>query len=60
MNPVYIRLVLYSLAGLVTATGLGTFDAATGTLTLQLDDIAVAVAASGVLTVGVFSVWGKK
>lgn len=60
MNAVYIRLALYSIAGLVAASGLGTFDAAAGTLTLQLDDLAAATAASGFLTAAVFAVWGKK
>lgn len=60
MNAVYIRLALYSVAGLVAATGLGTFDAVAGTLTLQLDDLAAALAASSLVTGIVFAVWGKK
>lgn len=60
MNPVYIRLALYSLAGLAAAAGLGTFDPAAGTLTLQLDDLAAAIGASSVLTGVIFAIWGKK
>lgn len=60
MNPVYIRMALYTLAGLVTAAGVGTFDAARGTLTFNLDDLALIVAGSGFINGVVFALWGKK
>jgi hypothetical protein len=60
MNPVFIRMVLYTVAMGLVAAGFGTFDAAAGTLTLKLDDIAVALAGAGVLNGLVFWKWGKK
>lgn len=60
MNPVYIRVAFYALAGFVAAVGFGTFDAEAGTLTLDLDDLSAAVAASSFLSAVVFGLWGKK
>lgn len=60
MNPVYIRMVLYTLAGLLTAAGVGTFDATRGTLTFNLDDLAIIIAGSGLINGVVFAIWGKK
>lgn len=60
MNPVYIRMAIYSIAAMFAAAGLGVFDPAAGTLTLHLDDIGMAVAGAGLLNGAVFSLWGKK
>lgn len=60
MNPVYIRLIAYSIGGMIAAMGLGTFDPEAGTLTLQLDEIAQAVGTSSVATAIIFALWGKK
>lgn len=60
MNPVYVRVLFYALAGIVASAGFGTFDAEAGTLTLNLDQLgaasAVAVGAAG----AVFAKWGTK
>lgn len=60
MNPVYLRMILYSIAATIAAAGLGVFDPAAGTLTLHLDDIGMAIAGAGLLNGVVFGVWGKK
>lgn len=60
MNPVYIRLALYTLAGSLAALGVGTFDAEAGTLTLDLNQMATVLAGSSVVTGVVFAIWGKK
>jgi hypothetical protein len=60
VNPVYIRIALYTLATAATAAGLGTFDAEAGTLTLNLNDIAAAIAGAGFVNGAVFAIWGKK
>ena len=44
----------------IAAAGLGTFDATAGTLTLNLNDIATAVAGAGAVNAIVFAIWGKK
>lgn len=60
MNPVYIRLALYTLAGSMAALGVGNFDAASGTLTLDLNQMAIVLAGSSFVTGLVFAIWGKK
>lgn len=60
MNPVYIRMMVYTLAGIAAALGIGDFDPDKGIVTLDLNDlIAVASAALGV-NGAVFAIWGKK
>ena len=60
MNPVYIRVVLYALAGFIASAGFGTFDQEAGTLTLDVDQLALAVPAALAFAGGVFAKWGKK
>lgn len=60
MNAVYIRMALYSVAAMLAALGLGVFDPTTGTLTLDLNDIAMALGGAGVVNGLIFSAWGKK
>lgn len=60
MNPVYLRLAFYSIAAIVAGAGLGDFDPTTGTLTMNLNDLAVALGGAGVLNLAVLHVWGKK
>lgn len=60
MNSVYIRMALYTLAVMAASAGFGSFDATAGTLTLNLNEMAAAIAAAGVLNGAVFAVWGKK
>lgn len=60
MNAVYIRVALYMLAAPLAAAGLGTFDPTTGTLTLDLNQLALVLSGSSALTAAVFAVWGKK
>lgn len=60
MNPVYVRMALYTLAVMAASAGFGTFDAAAGTLTLNLNEMAAAIAAAGLVNGAVFAVWGKK
>lgn len=60
MNAVYVRMALYTIAVMAAAAGFGTFDATAGTLTLNLNEMAAAIAAAGALNGAVFAVWGKK
>lgn len=60
MNPVYIRVALYVVSSMAAAGGFGTFDPEAGTLTLRLDDVAMALGAGGAISAAVFAVWGKK
>lgn len=57
---IYIRLAVYAVAGLVAAAGFGTFDAEAGTLTLNLNEIVMALAAGGAISGAVFAKWGKR
>ena len=60
MNPVYIRVILYFLAPVLAMLPGVEYDAATQTVILQLDTIAVGLAGAGVVAAGVFAKWGKK
>lgn len=60
MNPVYIRLAVYALAGIIAAAGFGTFNPEAGTLTLDLNQIALAVPAALIFVGAVFAKWGTK
>jgi hypothetical protein len=60
VNPTYIRVALYVLSGMAAAAGFGTFDAEAGTLTLNLNEMALALAASSVVSGVIFGIWGKK
>ena len=60
MNPVYIRVALYVVSSMAAAGGFGTFDPEAGTLTLNLDELALAVGAGGAVSAAVFAIWGKK
>ena len=60
MNPTYIRVAVYTLTAMAASAGLGTFDAEAGTLPLNLNEIATALAGAGVLNGAVFAIWGKK
>lgn len=60
MNPTYIRVAIYTVAALAAAAGFGRFDAEAGTLTLDLNQIALAVAAGGALNAAILAKWGKK
>lgn len=60
VNAVYIRMLLYTVAAVVAAVGFGTFDAAKGTLTLNLNEIALAISAAAAANGFVFWKWGKK
>jgi hypothetical protein len=60
MNHVWVRLALYTLATGAAAMGFGHFDAEAGTLTLNLNEIAMAVAGAGIFNAAVFAKWGVK
>lgn len=57
---IWARMALYTVAAMLTAAGVGQFDPAAGTLTLQLDDIAAALAGAGVVNAIVLRIWGKR
>ncbi|MDF3904709.1 MULTISPECIES: hypothetical protein [Paracoccus] len=60
MNPVYLRMALYTLAIVLSSLGIGTFDPEAGTFTIDLEQAAIALAGAGVLNALVFWRWGKK
>lgn len=60
MNPVYVRVLFYALAGILASAGFGTFDAEAGTLTLNLDQIGMAAGAALAAAGAVFAKWGTK
>lgn len=60
MNPVYVRMAVYTVAAMVAALGFGTFNADAGTLTLDLNQIGLALAGAGVLNGALFTAFGKK
>jgi hypothetical protein len=60
MNPTYVRVAIYTVAALAAAAGFGKFDASAGTLTLDLNQIALAVAAGGAVNAAILAKWGKK
>lgn len=60
MNPVYIRMTLYTLAAMAAAIGFGTFDAEAGTLTLDLNQIGLALGGAGLVNGAIFAAFGKK
>lgn len=60
MNPVYIRVALYVFSSMAAAAGFGTFDAEAGTLTLNLNEVAMALGAGGALSAAIFGIWGTK
>lgn len=60
MNPVYLRLAFYIVAPLVAAAGLGTYDAAAGTLTISVGGLGGAAGMAGLLSTAIFAKWGTK
>lgn len=60
MNPVYIRVAIFTMAPVVAALGFGSFDAEARTLTLDLDELVMAVSGASVLNGAIFAKWGKK
>lgn len=60
MNPTYVRVAIYTVAALAAAAGFGEFDASAGTLTLNLNEITMAVVAGGALNAAILTKWGKK
>lgn len=55
----FIRMAIYTLAAMAAAMGFGELDHATGKLTLDLEQIAVALASAGVINSAVVWLWGK-
>ena len=60
MNAVWIRMVLYTIAPVAASFGFGIFDAEAGTLTLNLNELSIALGASALFNGAVFKIWGVK
>lgn len=60
MNHLPIRMMLYTVAALAAAAGFGTFDPVAGTLTLDMNEIAMSLAAAATVNGLVFWRWGVK
>lgn len=57
---IYIRMALYLLGPLLVAFGIGSFDADAGTITINIEQAAVALTVALSALLGVFGKWGKK
>lgn len=60
MNPVYIRMLLYVLAPLAALAPGVVYSHDAGTLTIDLEVIAMSLPAALAAVTGVFAKWGKK
>ena len=62
MKGLSLRMVLYTLAAMIAAFGFGDFNAETGDLALSLNmnQIAMALGAGGAVNAAIVGIWGKK